>query len=503
MRAQLSSGYNHGEGIDVRNTVLATAVAATLALAAPQAFAQAKGAASKAEVQAIEAQMNALSERLNKLESTNSLLQAQNSELKDMVERRDAEIDYLKAQTRDLREEGAVASNEISKVKGADWATKIKGRGDFRYRQENIATERVVGSGATAQVEDAADRSRQRIRARLGFDAQVTDNVKATLLLATGGDDPRSSNQTLGQQGNRKPIALDMAFVDWKFMDGGNAILGKQTWPFWRPGQSLFYDGDYNPEGGAVKFERGMLFGSAYGWWLSEQYNANPKGENSDGNVFGAQAGLKFALFGGETRVALHYYDCGACKDQTSILYANNGNGNTTYPVRVTSTIGTTTSTPPVNVVATTTQNYLTYDYNIIELSGEMGLTLFNQPLSVWANWAQNMADDVQYDTAYAAGVSLGRASNPKTWMGAIWYQSLDKDALFAQFIDSDFGDGRSDSDGWVFRGAYAPVRNFNVQATYFLNSLNKDVAPVSGPGYEIGKDLDYNRLQVDLNYKF
>jgi len=28
-------------------------------------------------------------------------------------------------------------------------------------------------------------------------------------------------------------------------------------------------------------------------------------------------------------------------------------------------------------------------------------------------------------------------------------------------------------------------------------------VAPVSGPTYEIGKDLDYDRLQLDVNYKF
>jgi len=502
-RVLVSYGYNHREGTDVRNTVLATAVAATLALAAPQAFAQAKGAASKAEVQAIETQMKALADRLSRLESANSALKAQNDELQAVVERRDAEIDYLKEQTKELREEGAVLANEASKVKGADWATKIKARGDLRFRQENIWTERVVGSGATATVEDAADRSRQRIRARLGFDAQITDHLKTTLLFATGGDDPRSSNQTLGSQGTRKSIGVDMAYADWNFMQGANLVLGKQPWPFWRPGQSLFFDGDYNPEGGAVKFERGMLFGSAYGWWLSEQYNANPKGENSDGNVFGAQAGLKFALFDGETRVALHYYDCGGCQDQTSILFANNGNGNTTYPVRVTSTIGTTATTPPANVVATTTQNYLRYDYEILELSGEMGLTLFDLPFSVWANWAQNMADDVEYDTAYAAGVSLGRASNPKTWNAAVWYQSIDKDGLFGQFIDSDFGDGRTDSDGWVFRGAYAPVRNFNIQATYFLNSINKDVAPVSGVGYEIGDGLDYNRLQVDLNYRF
>ncbi len=172
--ATLSFSYHVCEGIIVRNTVLATAVAATLVLAAPAAFAQAKGAATKAEVQAMQAQMEALAQRLNKLEATNATLQAENADLKTVVDRRDAEMDYLKAQTRELREEGAVVSNEVSKVKGADWATKIKARGDLRYRHEWIDAERVEDGSAAS----GAERNRQRIRARLGFDAKVTDNTK-------------------------------------------------------------------------------------------------------------------------------------------------------------------------------------------------------------------------------------------------------------------------------------------------------------------------------------
>ncbi len=454
----------------MRNTVLATAVAATLALAAPQAFAQAKGSATKAEVQAIEAQMKALAERLNKLEASNTQLQSENEQLKAVVDRREAEIDYLKSQTKELREEGAVASNEISKVKGADWATKLKGRGDFRFRHEMIESERVV----SGQAEDAADRTRQRIRARLGFDYKVTDTVKGTLLFATGGDDPRSSNQTLGGTGTRKSIGVDMAYVDWQFMNGANLVLGKQPHPYFRPGQSLFFDGDWNPEGGAVKFDRGMFFGSGYGWWLTEQFNANPKGENNDSNLFGAQVGMKFPLLGGETVLAAHYFDCGACQDN-SPLYANNGNGNTTY------------------TVGTSNTQLLRYDYEILQLSAQMGTTLFEQPFTFWADYAQNMASGVEYDTAYGVGVVLGKASNAKTWEAGIAYQSLDKDALFAQVIDSDFGDGRTDSEGWFLKGGYAPVKNVTFNATYFINTLNKDV----------GVELDYNRLQLDINYKF
>jgi len=470
----------------VKSTVLATTVAAVLMLSAADASAQTKGAATKAEVQSIQSQMQALAERLNRLESANAELKTQNTELQALADRREAEMDYLKSQTKDLREEGAVAANEISKVKGADWAAKIKGRGDLRYRSENIWTERVVGGNATTPgtVDDAADRYRQRVRARLGFDAKITDHVMGTILFATGADDPRSSNQTFGSQNSRKSIGLDLAYVDWTVTNGVDIVLGKQTWPFWRPGNSLFYDGDYNPEGGAVKFDRGMLFGSAYGWWLSEQYNSNPVGENSDGNVFGAQVGLKFPLLGGETRVAAHYYDCGACQDQNSIMFGGVGNGNTMYRV------------------GTSTTNLLKYDYEIIELAGEMGMTLFNQPVSFWANYAENMASSVQESTAYAVGASIGKASNPKTWNAALWYQDIDADSLFGQFVDSDFGDGRTNSKGLVFRGAYAPVRNFNIQATYFLNTLNKN--ETRDPLYfNVNDSLSYDRLQLDLNYKF
>jgi hypothetical protein len=275
-------------------------------------------------------------------------------------------------------------------------------------------------------------------------------------------------------------------------MNGANVVLGKQPHPYFRPGQSLFFDGDWNPEGGAVKFDRGMFFGSGYGWWLTEQFNANPAGENNDSNLFGAQVGMKFPLFGGETILAAHYFDCGACQDN-SPLYANNGNGNTTYPVTTTTRIGTTASTPPVNVNATTTTNMLTYDYEILQLSAQMGMTLFDLPFTFWADYGQNMASGVEYDTAYGVGVVLGKASNAKTWEAGIAYQSLDKDALFAQIIDSDFGDGRTDSEGWFLKGGYAPVRNVTLNATYFINTLNKDV----------GVELDYNRLQLDINYKF
>lgn len=472
----------------MRNTLLATAVAAALTLGAAEAYAAPAKTATKAELDAMQAQMKALAERLNRLEAANAQLQTENSELKSLVDRRDAETDYLKAQTKELREEGAIASNELGKLKGADWASKIKFKGDFRMRDENIETQRVVVPSAAPripEVQDAADRNRARFRARFGFDATVTDTVKATIRLASGDGDPRSTNQTLTGIASPKQIWIDQVYADWTFMQGGNFVLGKQSYPFFRPGMSMFYDGDFNPEGAAVKFDRGMFFGSGYWWWLQENYNASPTGNNQDANLWGLQAGLKFGLFGGETKLAAMYYDCGACQ-YNNPFYSNNSFGNTTI------TQGSGTSAIQV----------LKYDYEVIELAGEMGLTVANLPLVLFFDWAQNMASDVEYDTAYNVGVMLGKASNARTWeVGAMW-QEIDKDALYAQMIDSDFGGGNTDSEGLVLKAGYAPVKNITFNATYFLNEINKDVSPTTNPTNTFN-GLDYDRWQLDVNYKF
>jgi hypothetical protein len=280
------------------------------------------------------------------------------------------------------------------------------------------------------------------------------------------------------------------------WLTGSDLLLGKMKYPFWRPGQSMFYDGDVNPEGLAVMLDRGMFFGSLYCFALWENGPTNPAQVTEDTFMYGLQGGLKFSLLGGETRAALHYYD---------VAGAQNFN-----PFALGSANGNTTVTGPVN--GTNTQ-VLLYDYNVLMASAEMGFPVGKLPLSLWVDYAQNTDGDVEDETAYAVGAILGKASNPKTWEVGVSYQDIGKDALFAQFIDSDFGDGISDAEGWVLKGGYAPVRNFTINGTYLINTNNRCGPPTSatdpvptnrrclagGSEYE----LDYNRLQVDFNYKF
>ena len=239
----------------MKNMLIATAIAAALSLPAG-----AYAATSPDDLAQIREQLQGLMQRVDKLEQENTALKTENEDLK-------AQDDYLKAETKGLRKDTATISSDAAKVKGADWASRIVAKGDLRYRHEQIKDPTRAGPLGL----NDEDQTRHRIRARLGFDAKVTDTLMLGLQVATGGDDPRSSNQTLGSVNSRKAIGFDLAYFDWKFASWGDLIGGKMKFPFVRPGQSLFYDGDINPEGLAFQFNRGTLFGSA---WASGSMNA-------------------------------------------------------------------------------------------------------------------------------------------------------------------------------------------------------------------------------------
>jgi hypothetical protein len=123
----------------------------------------------------------------------------------------------------------------------------------------------------------------------------------------------------------------------------------------------------------------------------------------------------------------------------------------------------------------------------------------------------------VRNSTAHSgAGVTYGAASAVKgTWEFGVLYQQVEKDALFGQLLDSDFGDGNTDTNGFVLRGGYTVARNWTVNATLFLNDLSNDVpqsvtvfneaTPTPYDTTTIAGifDRSYKRLQLDLNFRF
>jgi hypothetical protein len=434
-----------------------TAGAVGMVLAAPLSS---QAAVSDQEVADLKQQVQALLSRVQQLEAQNTQLAAGAAPAEagkiEALETRVEEIESTNDRQTDQLAQG------VAKDKSADWATKLKWKGDLRYRHEAI------------QQELSADRTRHRIRARFGFDAKISDTLSTGLQIATGDPlDPRSTNSTLGDSNQRDGIQLDLAYVDWKAFTDTTLTAGKQKYPWFRPGGSLFYDGDINPEGAALKWGgKTGPFANAWGLWLSEVSSG------ADANLVGAQLGW---VTGFGLTLALSYHDYGALQ-RSSLVFTEYPAGNSTYGGN------TSCNTPPP---ATATQCYR-YDYNVLGFGAEYNMQVGSLPLQFWGDYLENQ-DPSDLNTGYNVGVKLGKASDPGTWEIALLYQDLEKDATWAGFIDSDFAGGSTQGQGLQFKGAWAPVKNASLNLTYFDNTRN----------YDTTSERDYERLQLDFNFKF
>jgi hypothetical protein len=350
------------------------------------------------------------------------------------------------------------------------------------------------------------------VRARLNANYRVNDTVTGQIGLATGADDPRSSNQSMDGQNSRKSFGLDVAYITWAPNADLKLTAGKQRYPWQRSG-SLFFDGDINPEGLAANYAKGNFFASAFHDWLSERALSfsSPTGTNTDSIMYGAQVGYRIPFSDSvKMTVAATYFNFDGVQGYNP-LFGGSAFGNST-----------TTSAAVCNRTLAAGTACLLSDFDILEGFADLTATVAGRPLRFFVDYAQNTEAAVnpvageKLDTAIALGLSYGAASAVAgTWEFGALYQQIEKDALFGQLLDSDFGDGNTDTDGIVLRGGYTVARNWTINATLFLNSLSNDVpqtvtvfneataAPYDTIAIPGVFDRDYKRLQLDLNFRF
>lgn len=355
---------------------------------------------------------------------------------------------------------------------GAEWAEKIKWSGDFRYRYESIDNDRTD-----------EDRNRNRVRARIGMTAQVTDDVKAGIALASGGDDPVSSNQSLGGGSSTKGINLDMAFIDWKFAENLHLVAGKTKNPYYKVGKnSLVWDGDYRPEGAHIFFDNGTFWAIA-GYHFLESDN---KGGSQDAEeMMGAQIGYNGKISDTtKFKVGASYFYIPV--EGSDAFIDDDTFGNSSF-TRIVDDNGT-----PLDFTDDETANVHEFDYETVELFAELNTKVAGIKTTFFADYVKN--NDADEDTGFALGMKLGSAKNKGDWQFGYTYEDLEADALFAAFTDSDFGGGGTDVKGHKLNAAYAFSKNTSLSFTYFDNEYGEHTR---------SEELDYDRLQVDIKTKF
>jgi len=138
-----------------------------------------------------------------------------------------------------------------------DHDLNIKFDGDVRYRVQ-----------ADKNESDSVARLRNRVRYRLGATSKVNDSATVYAGLASGGTDPRSTNQTLGSEFQTPGIQLDYAYIKHQVKPNLNVLLGKMKNPLVRF-NDLLWDTDIRPEGVALQYNR-MLKGKK--WYVNAAY---------------------------------------------------------------------------------------------------------------------------------------------------------------------------------------------------------------------------------------
>jgi hypothetical protein len=400
---------------------------------------------SEEEVKALRDQIEMLTKRLDELERQNQQTQ--------QVTTQAAETAVAKAEA--AEEQVATVQDQVAAM---SWAERINWSGDFRYRYENIAQE------------GRDDRNRSRIRARTSLEAELSPTLDVGFGLASGGDDPVSSNVTIGGGGTSKDIKIDLAYFDWSGIENTRITGGKFKNFLARPAKKgLRWDGDWRPEGLGAVWDNGTFFAQGLGTWL--------EGDSRNGTEFAwvAQGGMNMKIG-----------DSGKLKFGAGYSAFDIAGGTPVYG-DPDDFFGNSFVVDPI-----TGELAFLYDYRNIEAFAEYSFKLGGQSVALFGNYTVNTEAD-ENDTGYLFGAKYGSAKNRGDWDITYFYEKLEADATVGLIADSDFGGGGTDAKGHVFSGTYAFHSNWNFKATYFINQIN----------LASGDEDDYDRLQLDLNFKF
>src|SRR5258706_2372873 len=190
-------------------------------------------------------------ERLRALEN---LVHQQQDEIKQLR----GELKQQKAiggatqQQAERAEEQAKATDKKATASLPEWVSKFTPFGDIRIRHEGFYNQPRPTAGGTV----LHARNRERFRWRLGVKYAYSDELAATIRLASGNpDDPISTNETLDGSFSRKNVNLDWAFLtvapgkSFGMRPGLLTInAGKFPNPMFRLDEMVF-DDDLSPEG--------------------------------------------------------------------------------------------------------------------------------------------------------------------------------------------------------------------------------------------------------------
>jgi hypothetical protein len=460
-----------------------------------------------------------------------------------------------------------------------DWTKRIKIDGDVRFRylgdmfDENNGNQFInfnainngsafdannygVNNGTQANppfLNTTEDRNRFRLRARIGFTADVTDWVSARIRLGTGQDDgPVSPNETLGSTNGSlgasgdfaKPsIYLDRAYITLKPLQDLNFVFGRFPNPF-LPSDLMFYQ-DLGFDGVAAKGHVDVgggvtIFGTAgalplFNTSFDFSTNSQTKFSSSDSYLTAIQGGVDWQITPAlKAELGVGLFDflgvSGAVSSPCNVqaagqYYCSTDNtrtpfeqfGNTLFPIRNIVPTGVPTTSPDPQYYGLASRfnvldihprlEILTYPAVPIVLEGQYiknlafdrnAITNHGPPLEA-PGPVNNLGPNNHYqggDTGYMLKATFGKPTyddikNLWDWQSFVSYRYLETDATLDAIADADFHEGGTNAQGYILSGAMGIAHNTWVQVRYM------SAEAISGQHYGT------TQIYLDLNARF
>jgi hypothetical protein len=367
-----------------------------------------------------------------------------------------------------VKEAKAAVAKDVSEGKLAflpEWVRKTKLYGDFRLRYNYT------------EVDDQRSHSQGRYRVRLNLDIEVAKKVKFIFGLASGGNDPRSANQSFGGDWDKDQININYAYVEYSPFKWLKLEGGKMANPIYTVSQ-LQWDEDINPEGVAAQIDYPInpclsLLLNAGAFVLQDNKNNTP----TDPWMWVIQPGFSWKSETGlKGKFAAGYTSFENFQDKPQQKYSS---GTNSY----------------YNVNGT---NYYKYKYNLATMTGEVGL---KNPIpgfaliryaGVFGEYSNNVSSS-DGKSGYLTGLTFG---DEKVVEKGQWYfrgnwRRLEANAVPDILPDSEFYFGETGVSGYELVFRYGLWKNINLQTRYVRSEQ------LHGPADPA------NLIQTDLNFKF
>ena len=346
-----------------------------------------------------------------------------------------------------------------------EWVRKTKFYGDFRLRYEY------------GDVMDSRSQSRGRFRVRLNLETEVAKNLKFIFGIASGSNNPRSTDQSFTNDSDKKQININYAYVDYAPYQWLNLQGGKMPNPIYTVSQ-LVWDEDINPEGVAAQIKYPVnpcidLLMNAGAFQLNDNNNNTPE----DAWMWVIQPGVMWKPNKKiQLKVAAGFTSFENFQDNPQQKYSS---GTNTY-------------------VQDGTDTVYRYKYNLVNMAGELG---FRNPVpaftqvryaGLFAEYTNNVSTS-NGKSGYLTGLTFGdeKVVEKCQWNFRGSWRRLEKNAAPDILPDSNFYFGDTGVTGYTAQFRYGLLKNVNFTTTYFR------AFQISGPGKPA------NLFQTDMNFKF